>query len=104
MPEWQTPFEKITIGKGRMINDGEGILILSIGHPGNFVVAAMQQLNEQGVFPAHADMRFAKPIDEELLHELAPRFSKIITIEDGTIVGGFGEVDVVQNHRHRVLG
>jgi 1-deoxy-D-xylulose-5-phosphate synthase len=90
MPEWQTPFEKITIGKGRMINDGEGILILSIGHPGNFVVAAMQQLNEQGVFPAHADMRFAKPIDEELLHELAPRFSKIITIEDGTIVGGFG--------------
>ena len=90
MPEWQTQFEKITIGKGRMINDGEGILILSIGHPGNFVVAAMQQLNEQGVFPAHADMRFAKPIDEELLHELAPRFSKIITIEDGTIVGGFG--------------
>jgi 1-deoxy-D-xylulose-5-phosphate synthase len=90
MPEWQTPFEKITIGKGRMINDGEGILILSIGHPGNFVVAAIQQLNEQGVFPAHADMRFAKPIDEELLHELAPRFSKIITIEDGTIVGGFG--------------
>jgi 1-deoxy-D-xylulose-5-phosphate synthase len=90
MPEWQTPFEKITIGKGRMINDGEGILILSIGPPGNFVVAAMQQLNEQGVFPAHADMRFAKPIDEELLHELAPRFSKIITIEDGTIVGGFG--------------
>jgi 1-deoxy-D-xylulose-5-phosphate synthase len=90
MPEWQTPFEKITIGKGRMINDGEGILILSIGHPGNFVVAAIQQLNAQGVFPAHADMRFAKPIDEELLHELAPRFSKIITIEDGTIVGGFG--------------
>jgi len=90
MPEWQTPFEKITIGKGRIINDGEGILILSIGHPGNFVVAAIQQLNAQGVFPAHADMRFAKPIDEELLHELAPRFSKIITIEDGTIVGGFG--------------
>jgi 1-deoxy-D-xylulose-5-phosphate synthase len=90
MPEWQTPFEKITIGKGRLITDGEGVLILSIGHPGNFVVTATKQLNEQGIFPAHADMRFAKPIDEELLHELVPRFSKIITIEDGTIVGGFG--------------
>lgn len=90
MPEWRTPFEKIEIGKGRMIRDGEDVAILTIGHPGNFAVMACKQLEAEGLNPAHYDMRFAKPLDEELLHTIAQKFSKIITVEDGTIVGGFG--------------
>ncbi len=90
MPEWRTPFEEIQIGKGRKLKDGEDIAILSLGHPGNFVQAAIRELRTQGLNPAHYDMRFVKPIDEEMLHEVFGKFDKIITIEDGTIVGGFG--------------
>jgi 1-deoxy-D-xylulose-5-phosphate synthase len=90
MPEWRTPFEKIEIGKGRMIHYGEEIAILTIGHPGNFAVKACEALIKEGLRPALYDMRFAKPLDEELLHEIAHKFNKIITVEDGTVVGGFG--------------
>ncbi|HEY1031336.1 MAG TPA: 1-deoxy-D-xylulose-5-phosphate synthase [Flavipsychrobacter sp.] len=90
MPEWRTPFEKIEIGKGRVIKEGEDVAILTIGHPGNFAVKACNMLKTEGFNPAHYDMRFAKPLDEAMLHEIANRFSKIITVEDGTIVGGFG--------------
>jgi 1-deoxy-D-xylulose-5-phosphate synthase len=90
MPEWRTPFEKIEIGAGRKIKDGEEIAILSLGHPGNFVVSACKMLEADDLHPAHFDMRFAKPIDETIMHEVAQRYSKIITVEDGTIVGGFG--------------
>ncbi|HYD21571.1 MAG TPA: 1-deoxy-D-xylulose-5-phosphate synthase [Flavipsychrobacter sp.] len=90
MPEWRTPFEKIEIGKGRKIQDGEDVAILTIGHPGNFALEACKELATEGIRPAHYDMRFAKPLDEPLLHDIAKKFSKIITVEDGTIVGGFG--------------
>ncbi len=90
MPEWRTPFEALAIGKGRKIKDGEDVAILSIGHPGNFVTAAIRELRTEGINPAHYDMRFVKPIDEALLHEVFAKHNKIITIEDGTIVGGFG--------------
>ena len=90
MPEWRTPFEKIELGKGRVIHEGEDIAILTIGHPGNFAVEACKALNKEGLRPALYDMRFAKPLDEELLHEIANKFNKIITVEDGTVVGGFG--------------
>lgn len=90
MPEWRSPMQKIEIGKGRMIKEGEDVAILTIGHPGNFAVMACRQLEAEGVNPAHYDMRFAKPLDEELLHKIAQQFNKIITVEDGTIVGGFG--------------
>ena len=90
MPEWKTPFEPLEIGKGRKLKDGQHIAILSFGHPGNFAAAAIRDVKAEGINPAHYDMRFVKPIDEELLHEVFAKFSKIITIEDGTIVGGFG--------------
>jgi 1-deoxy-D-xylulose-5-phosphate synthase len=90
MPQWRTPMEKIEIGTGRKICDGQEIAILTIGHPGNFAVAACKMLAKEEFFPAHYDMRFVKPLDEEMLHEIATRFHKIITVEDGTIVGGFG--------------
>lgn len=90
MPEWKTPFEEITIGKGRKLKDGQDIAILSLGHPGNFAAAAIRELKTDGLNPAHYDMRFAKPLDEELLHEVFAKFDKIITVEDGSVTGGFG--------------
>ncbi|WP_018612035.1 1-deoxy-D-xylulose-5-phosphate synthase [Segetibacter koreensis] len=87
---WKTPFEEITIGKGRKLKDGEDVAIVSLGHPGNFATAAIRELKTQGLNPAHYDMRFAKPLDEELLHEIFSKFDKIVTVEDGTVVGGFG--------------
>jgi 1-deoxy-D-xylulose-5-phosphate synthase len=90
MPEWRKPFEEIEIGKGRRLREGKDIAILSFGHPGNFAAAATRDLKAEGFSPAHYDMRFAKPLDEALLHEALQRYEKIITIEDGTIVGGFG--------------
>ncbi|MBC7886521.1 MAG: 1-deoxy-D-xylulose-5-phosphate synthase [Ferruginibacter sp.] len=90
MPEWKTPFEAIQIGKGRKIKDGQDVAILSFGHPGNFAATAIREVKGEGINPAHYDMRFVKPIDKELLHEVFGKFNKIITIEDGTVVGGFG--------------
>lgn len=90
MPEWKTPFEELEIGKGRKLKDGQDIAILSFGHPGNFAASAIRDVKAEGINPAHYDMRFVKPIDEELLHEVFSKYNKIITIEDGTVVGGFG--------------
>lgn len=90
MPEWRTPMERIEIGTGRRIKDGEEVAILSIGHPGNFALDACKMLATEDLSPAVYDMRFAKPLDEALLHEVGRKFSKVITVEDGTIVGGLG--------------
>jgi 1-deoxy-D-xylulose-5-phosphate synthase len=90
MPEWRTPFQEIEVGKGRKLKDGEGLAILSLGHPGNFVTAAIRELRAEGLNPAHYDMRFVKPLDEALLHEVFKKYDRILTVEDGTVVGGFG--------------
>ena len=90
MPEWRTPFEAIPVGKGRKLTDGEGVAILTIGHQGNFAQSALAKLRNEGLFPAHYDMRFVKPLDEEMLHEVFSSFSQVITVEDGCIMGGFG--------------
>lgn len=90
MPEWRTPMEKIEIGTGRKVKSGKEVAILTFGHPGNFALDACKALSEEDISPAVYDMRFAKPLDEALLHEIAAEFDKIITVEDGTIVGGFG--------------
>jgi len=90
MPEWRTEMKEIKIGTGRKIKDGTDIAILSIGHPGNFAAAAIRSVKSDGLNPAHYDMRFVKPLDEKLLHEVFSKFDKIITVEDGTVLGGFG--------------
>ena len=90
MPEWRTPFEAIEIGKGRKLKDGEEVAILSFGHPGNFAKSAIVELHQYGINPGHYDMRFTKPLDEALLHEVFSKYGKIVTIEDGTTIGGFG--------------
>jgi 1-deoxy-D-xylulose-5-phosphate synthase len=90
MLDWEKPFEEIEIGTGKIITEGEEIAILSFGHPGNFVIKAQEQFNKEGLAIAHYDLRFAKPLDEELLHSIFQKFTKIITIEDGCLKGGFG--------------
>jgi 1-deoxy-D-xylulose-5-phosphate synthase len=90
MLDWKTPFKEIKTGKGRKITNGEDIAILSIGHPGNFAQEAIAKMSDAGISIAHYDMRFVKPLDEMLLHEIFSKFKKIITIEDGCIMGGFG--------------
>jgi 1-deoxy-D-xylulose-5-phosphate synthase len=90
MPEWHTEMKEIKIGTGRKLKDGDGIAILSFGHPGNFAAEAIRDVKKEGINAAHYDMRFAKPIDEAMLHEVFSKYNKIITVEDGTVVGGFG--------------
>ncbi len=90
MPEWKTPFKEIKVGKGRKLKDGNDIAILSIGAIGNLVRNLYEKFDNEQLSVAHYDMRFVKPLDEELLHSIFKKFDKVITIEDGTIVGGFG--------------
>jgi 1-deoxy-D-xylulose-5-phosphate synthase len=90
MVDWKTPFKQLEIGKGRKLKDGKQIAILSFGHPGNFVTKAIEQLAEQNIDPAHYDMRFVKPIDEAMLHEVFTKYEYVITVEDGCIQGGMG--------------
>ncbi|WP_338874401.1 1-deoxy-D-xylulose-5-phosphate synthase [Spirosoma sp. SC4-14] len=90
MPNWRTPLEKQVIGKGRMIADGEEVAILTIGHIGNYAVEASQMLAKEGIRPAHFDMRYVKPLDEALLHQIFGRFDRVLTVEDGCLMGGFG--------------
>tara|TARA_B100000614_G_C14107333_1_gene309868 strand:- start:18 stop:485 length:468 start_codon:yes stop_codon:yes gene_type:complete len=90
MTEWKTPFKEIKIGTGRKIKNGIDIAILSLGHVGKYAIEACKDLNEEGIDAAHYDLRFAKPLDTILLHEVFGKFNKIITIEDGSIIGGVG--------------
>jgi len=90
MTEWKTPLKEIKVGTGRKLRNGSDIAILSIGHQGNMAADATEQLEKEGISAAHYDMRFAKPIDEVLLHEIFAKFDQIITVEDGCIMGGMG--------------
>ena len=82
--------KEIRIGSGRRLKEGKDIAILSFGHPGNFAASAIRDLRNDGITPGHYDMRFAKPLDEALLHEACSQYKKLITVEDGTVEGGFG--------------
>jgi 1-deoxy-D-xylulose-5-phosphate synthase len=90
MPDWRTPLRQIPVGQGRIVKEGEEVAILSIGHIGNYAVEACATLAKEGLNPAHYDMRFVKPLDGELLHEIFGKFNKVVTIEDGCLMGGFG--------------
>ena len=90
MTDWKTPFKEIKVGTGRKVCSGEDIAILSIGHPGNFAQEAIALMKESGISIAHYDLRFVKPLDAVLLHEVFTKFKKVITVEDGCLMGGFG--------------
>ncbi len=90
MTDWKTPFEAVKVGTGRKVQSGEEIAFLSLGPIGNYVTKALEALSLIGISAAHYDMRFAKPIDEILLHEVMGKFKHIITVEDGCLQGGMG--------------
>lgn len=88
---WEVEFEKITIGKGRILNTGNsGVAVLSIGQPGIDALKAVEEAAGKGYQVTFADMVFIKPIDEELLHVILQANRTVITVEDGTVVGGLG--------------
>ncbi|HYK77180.1 MAG TPA: 1-deoxy-D-xylulose-5-phosphate synthase [Daejeonella sp.] len=90
MPDWKRPLKAIPVGKARTVCEGEDVAILTIGHIGNEAVKACLELNSEGIYPAHYDMRFVKPLDEELLHQVFSKFKNVITVEDGCLQGGMG--------------
>ncbi len=98
--DWRKPMEKVIIGKGRKLKDGKEVAILSFGHPGNFAQTAIRNLRAEGLDPAHYDIRFVKPLDEALLHEVFQNYSKIVTVEDATVVGGFGSAILEFMNQH----
>jgi len=90
MPEWKTPFEYLEPGKAQLIREGKDLAILSIGHIGNYVINVSEALGLENISIEHWDVRYLKPIDEQMLHQVFKKFKSIITIEDGTIIGGLG--------------
>ena len=92
LADWHCPLEEVEVGTGRKLRDGKDIAILSIGAVGNNAAKAVEGMEQDGVAVscAHYDMRFVKPLDENLLREVAGKFNKIITLEDGSREGGFG--------------
>ncbi len=105
--DWKNKMEILEIGKGRIINSGNNIALISIGHIGNSVVEATKILQMQDINPSHYDIRFLKPIDSDLLHEIFKNHNTIITIEDGTIIGGLGS-NIVEfandnNYKHKII-
>ena len=94
--EWKgKPFEMIATAKGRVIKSGDDVAVLTIGPVGNFASEAISRVEAAGkATVAHYDMRFAKPLDEELLHDIGKKFQRVITVEDGVLRGGVGEAIV----------
>ena len=88
--DWHCPFEELLVGKGRKLRDGDDIAILSIGSIGNLAAEAIERVATKGISAAHYDMRYLKPIDEDILHEVGSKYKHIITLENGTIKGGLG--------------
>jgi 1-deoxy-D-xylulose-5-phosphate synthase len=84
------PFAEVPIGTGRKLRDGSDVALLTFGPVGNAAAEAVEQAAAEGISVAHYDLRFAKPLDEELLHEVGRKFTRVITVEDGAIRGGVG--------------
>ena len=90
LTEWRCKLESIPVGKGRMLREGTDVALLTIGPIGKSIASIADDAAKEGISIAHYDMRFLKPIDEEILHEVARKFKHIITLEDGTVKGGLG--------------
>lgn len=103
MVDWKTPFNKIEIGTARCIQEGTDVAVLTIGHVGNYAVKATAKLADKGISVLHYDMRFAKPIDEEVLHAVFAKHNKVITVEDGCVIGGMGSavIEFMADHNYQ---
>jgi 1-deoxy-D-xylulose-5-phosphate synthase len=103
MPHWRTQMQEVEVGKGRKLREGKDLAILSVGPVGNYVARAADSLSRQGIEVAHYDLRFVKPLDADLLHEVFTQHSRVITVEDGCIQGGFGSavLEFMADHRYQ---
>lgn len=91
LTDWRCPLEEIPVGTGRRLKDGKDLAVISLGPIGNTVARAILRAEaEKGLSIAHYDLRFLKPLDEKLLHEVGQRFTRIVTVEDGVRIGGMG--------------
>ena len=91
LKDWKCPLEEIPVGKGRKLKDGKDMAVVTLGPIGNIAAKAIERAEkEKDISIAHYDLRFLKPLDEEMLHEIGRSFSRIITIEDGIRKGGMG--------------
>ncbi|WP_456441192.1 1-deoxy-D-xylulose-5-phosphate synthase [Psychroserpens sp.] len=97
--DWKQPFSKIEIGKGELLKEGSHLAVLSIGTVSDVITEALKKVSNSEVV-AHYDMRFVKPLDEDLLHGIFEKYTSILTIEDGTISGGFGSAILEFASRH----
>lgn len=103
-PDWRQPFETVATGTGRLLREGKGIAVASIGHPGNFVAETLDKLQSEGISCTHADMRFLKPLDTALVQKLFEEHHTIITVEDGVLTSGFGSEMAMEANRFGFAG
>ena len=102
-PQWRQPFEEVPLGRSRLLCDGSDVAVLTFGPVGNAAAAAIRRAAAEGVSAAHIDLRFAKPLDQELLHEVGRKFRCVVTVEDGALRGGVGEAVVAFFCEHGYL-
>ena len=104
IPNWKKQYTEIPVGKGRQLSEGNDVAILSIGYAGILVIDAIKMMKNNGISIAHYDMRFIKPLDEELLHDIFKRFDLVLTVEDGVLSGGFGSaiLEFINDHHYPV--
>lgn len=102
LADWKTPFAILEPGKGIQLADGDDIAIITIGHVGNYVAQVCEHLKSEKISVAHFNMIYLKPIDEDLLHRVFKKFSGIITVEDGTVIGGLGSavLEFLSDHNY----
>ncbi len=103
LTDWQCPLETLSVGKGRWLRKGQNICVLSLGHPGNIVAKVLDKLRGEGLEFGHADLRFVKPIDKELIFAAADQYDTLLTVEDGCLPGGFGSA-VIEALAERAKG
>ncbi len=91
LTDWRCPLKEIPVGKGRKLKDGKDLAVITLGPIGSLAARALERAEkEKGISIAHYDLRFLKPLDEEMLHEIGKNFHRIVTIEDGVKKGGMG--------------
>ncbi len=103
IPDWKLPFKKLEIGKGQILKEGKDIAVLTVGYIAQNAKEAISEIEAKDLI-AHYDMRFVKPLDEALLHEIFKAFKYVITVEDGTVKGGFGStiLEFAAEHNYHI--
>lgn len=104
LSDWKNSMQPVEIGKAEVISEGEDVLVLSIGHIGNNVKQAINELKNENISVAHYNMIFVKPLDVDILHNAFQKYRKVITVEDSLLNGGFGSAvtEFVADNNHQV--